>query len=160
MITAATVVLKPGDPAPAFKAVATDGSTISLSDYIGKSNVVLYFYPEDMTGGCTREACAFRDDIDKYKAANTVVLGVSMDSIDSHKQFTEKDHLNFPLLVDANGAICAAYGVPTHENRYPARWTFLIGKDGKIIKIYDKVDPRTHSVELLADLAAAQTSKN
>jgi peroxiredoxin Q/BCP len=140
--------LKEGDVAPEFKAVATDGSVISLADFKGKSNVVLYFYPEDMTSGCTVEACNFRDDKVKYEALNTVILGVSLDSLAKHKEFTEKDHLNFPLLYDEGGKISAAYGVPLEEDRYPARWTFLIDKSGKIAKIYHKVSVRQHSQEL------------
>src|SRR6476620_5936004 len=94
-----TLMVQPGDKAPAFSAVSTDGSTISLSDFVGKQNVVLYFYPEDMTGGCTKQAQCFRDDLPKYQAANTVVLGVSLDDKEKHQKFTEKEKLNFPLLV-------------------------------------------------------------
>jgi peroxiredoxin Q/BCP len=106
-----------------------------------------------MTSGCTVEAHHFRDDKSLYDAANTVVLGVSMDPKEMHQQFTEKDSLNFPLLVDVTGKIVGDYGVPASENRYPKRWTFLIGKDGKIAKVYHKVDPRVHSQELLKDIA-------
>lgn len=153
MIASAAVTLKAGDPAPDFKATATDGKTLMLSDYVGKQNLVLYFYPEDMTGGCTREACSFRDDLAKYTAVNTAIVGVSMDDREKHLQFTQKDSLTFPLLVDTSGAICAAYGVPV-DGHHAHRWTFLIGKDGKIIKTYQHVDPRVHSAELLADIAA------
>ncbi len=151
--TAATVELKPGDTAPDFTAETTDGSRIALHDFKGKSSVVLYFYPEDMTPGCTIEAQRFRDDHRKYEDANTVVLGVSMDPREMHEEFTEKEHLNFPLLVDTNGEICRSYGVPV-EDHWAKRWTFLIGKDGKILKAYHKVDARTHSGELLHDIAA------
>ncbi len=154
-----TVELKPGDTAPAFTAETTDGSHVSLSQYLGKSNVVLYFYPEDMTSGCTVEACNFRNDHQKFIGANTVVLGVSMDSREMHQQFTQKDSLNFPLLVDTTGTICNAYGVPTSEGRYPKRWTFLIGKDGKIAHVYHKVDPRIHSEELQKDIAELNQAK-
>jgi thioredoxin-dependent peroxiredoxin len=147
-----SLMVQPGDQAPAFSAISTDGTTISLSDFIGKQNVVLYFYPEDMTGGCTKQAQCFRDDMPKFKAANAVVLGVSLDDQDKHKQFTEKENLNFPLLVDKDGAISKAYGVPLHDERYPSRWTFLISKAGKIVKKYEKVDPRTDSANLLKDL--------
>jgi peroxiredoxin Q/BCP len=140
--------LKEGDVAPDFNAIATDGSHISLSTYKSKSNVILYFYPEDMTSGCTVEACNFRDDKTKFEALNTVILGVSLDSIAKHKEFTEKDRLNFPLLYDEGGKISAAYGVPLEENRYPARWTFLIDRNGRIAKIYHKVAVRQHSQEL------------
>lgn len=146
------VVLTPGDAAPDFTAQVTDGSHVALHDYKGKSNVVLYFYPEDMTGGCTIEACNFRDDQSQYKTANTVVFGVSMDPIEMHKQFTEKDKLNFPLLVDTDRKIIDAYGVPV-DGHHAKRWTFLIGKDGKIAKVYQKVDARLHSEELLKDIS-------
>jgi peroxiredoxin Q/BCP len=148
------VNLQVGQDAPKFKAQATDGSWISLDDFKGKENVVLYFYPEDMTGGCTAEACSFRDDKSKFDSLNTAILGVSMDPIEMHKQFTEKDHLNFPLLVDTTGTICKAYGVPASEGRYPKRWTFLIDKNGKIAKIYQQVHPKDHSAELQKDIAA------
>jgi peroxiredoxin Q/BCP len=151
-MAAAAVELKPGDKAPEFNAEANDGSHISLHHYLGKFNVVLYFYPEDMTHGCTIEACKFRDDHDKFKDANTIVLGVSLDDRKKHQEFVKKDSLNFPLLVDKDSAICKAYGVPIDVN-WPRRWTFLIGKDGKIIKVYHKVDPRNHSEELLKDIA-------
>jgi peroxiredoxin Q/BCP len=141
------VELNEGDIAPHFSAVATDGTTITLDEFKGK-NVILYFYPEDMTGGCTVEACNFRDDKAKFDSLNTVILGVSLDDIDKHKQFAEKDKLNFPLLVDEGGKICAAYGVPLEEDRYPERWTFVIGRDGRIAKKYTKVAVRAHSAEL------------
>ena len=158
-VLTSTVDLKPGDKAPAFTAEATDGSHISLQHYLGKSNVVLYFYPADMTSGCTVEACTFRDEISKYKAAHTVVLGVSTDSRELHQQFTAKDSLNFPLLVDTSRAICTAYGVPVADNGHAKRWTFLIGKDGKIAKVYHNVDVRAHSAELLKDIAELNQRK-
>jgi thioredoxin-dependent peroxiredoxin len=146
-----SIMVQPGDQAPAFSAVSTDGSIISLSDFKGKSNVVLYFYPEDMTGGCTKQAQCFRDDMPKYKAANTVVLGVSLDDQEKHQRFTEKENLNFPLLVDKDGAICKAYGVPVND-KWPARWTFFIDKDGKIVKKYENVNPTTNSSDILKEL--------
>jgi peroxiredoxin Q/BCP len=141
------VELKEGDIAPHFSAVATDGTLVTLEQFKGK-NVILYFYPEDMTGGCTIQACNFRDDKAKFEELNTVILGVSLDDIDKHKQFTEKDKLNFPLLVDEGGKICAAYGVPLEDNRWPERWTFLIDGNGRIAKKYTKVAVRVHSAEL------------
>ena len=154
LFTMIDVTLQVGQDAPKFTAQATDGSMISLDQFKGKENVVLYFYPEDMTGGCTAEACAFRDDKSKFDELHTAILGVSMDPIEMHKQFTEKDHLNFPLLVDTTGTICKAYGVPASEGRYPKRWTFLIDKNGKIAKIYQQVHPREHSAELQKDIVA------
>jgi peroxiredoxin Q/BCP len=149
---ATTVELQSGDKAPDFTAEATDGTHISLHQYLGKSNVVLYFYPEDMTRGCTVEACSFRDDLDAFKKANTVILGVSLDDKKKHEEFTKKENLNFPLLVDKDSVICRAYGVPIDFEKYPARWTFLIGKDGKIVQAYHEVHPKTHTVELLRDI--------
>jgi peroxiredoxin Q/BCP len=107
-----------------------------------------------MTSGCTVEACNFRDDKAKFQELHTVILGVSMDPIEMHKQFTEKDHLNFPLLLDTTGTITKAYGVPAEDDRYPHRWTFLIDKNGKIAKVYQKVHVRIHSEELQADIKA------
>lgn len=152
LLMTSLTTLNPGDQAPDFTAEATDGSHISLHDYKGKSNVVLYFYPEDMTSGCTVEACSFRDDNSKFKDANTVILGVSLDDRQKHQQFTDMHGLNFPLLVDTNREICTAYGVPI-DGHQPHRWTFLIDRNGKIAKIYDKVKVREHSAELLADIA-------
>jgi peroxiredoxin Q/BCP len=153
--TPSTVDLKPGDNAPHFNADSTDGSQISLNQFKGKSNVVLYFYPEDMTGGCTVEARNFRDDKSKFDAANTVILGVSLDDRAKHQAFTQKENLNFQLLVDSDATICNAYGVPIDwEHRQPYRWSFLIDKAGKIVQTYRKVDARTHSEEILRDIAA------
>lgn len=150
--TASTVNLKPGDNAPDFSAESTDGSRISLDQFKGKSNVVLYFYPEDMTSGCTIEAQKFRDDRDKFTAANTVILGVSLDDRKKHEAFTKKDNLNFPLLADTDRTICNSYGVPINGH-HPNRWTFLVGKDGKIARTYHSVNPGSHSEELLRDIA-------
>lgn len=147
-----TVNLKPGDKAPDFTAETTTGSHISLHQYRGKENVVLYFYPADMTKGCTIEACNFRDQHQDFTKAGTVILGVSLQDRASHEQFTKEDRLNFPLLVDTDRTIARKYGVPMAFNKYDSRWTFLIGKDGKIIQTYHDVDPRTHSAQLLAAL--------
>lgn len=147
-----TTELQVGDVAPDFTAVATDGSNISLHDYKGKQNVVLYFYPKDFTGGCTKEAQCFRDDIEKFKNKETVILGVSRDDQETHQKFSEKERLNFPLLDDKDGKICTAYGVPLDEKDWPERWTYLINKDGKIAKIYKEVHPLQHSQELLEEL--------
>ncbi len=141
-------LLTAGTPAPDFTVKTTTGETISLRDFRGKKNVVLYFYPEDDTPGCTVEACAFRDDRPRFDRTDTVILGVSLDTVDAHKHFTDKFSLNFPLLADTDGAICAAYGVPVHD-RAPARITYLIGKDGTILRVFGKVSVQVHSRELL-----------
>lgn len=150
-------MLQPGTPAPDFTATATDGGTIMLSQYRDAHNVVLFFYPEDDTGGCTREACDFRDASELYAAADAVVLGVSTDSRESHEAFSSKYGLNFPLLVDSDHAICNAYGVPVDE-RWAARVTFLIGRDGVIRRTWEQVRVVGHADEVLQavrDLAGA-----
>ncbi|HZK77160.1 MAG TPA: peroxiredoxin [Candidatus Kapabacteria bacterium] len=148
--TGGKVHLQPGDKAPDFTAETTTGSHISLHQYRGKENVVLYFYPADLSKGCSIEACKFRDEHAQFAKAHTVILGVSLDSREKHEQFTKEDKLNFPLLVDIDSTLCGKYGVPIAFNKYASRWTFLIGKDGKIIETYHDVDPRMHGVELLA----------
>ena len=143
-------LLPTGVAAPAFTVQSTSGETISLSDFRDKKNVVLYFYPEDDTSGCTIEACSFRDDIRHFNDANTVILGVSLDTVDSHKRFTEKFNLNFPLLADVDRKICTDYGVEVRENNWPMRVTYLIGKDGIIKHVFSKVNVNVHSSELQA----------
>ncbi|HEY3876590.1 MAG TPA: peroxiredoxin [Candidatus Kapabacteria bacterium] len=149
--------LNAGDIAPDFTAESTDGSSISLHDFKGKSNVVLYFYPEDMTGGCTVEAQRFRDDKSKYEAKNTVILGVSLDDRAKHQAFTKKENINFPLLVDSDQSICNNYNVPI-DGHQPYRQTFLIDKTGTIIKAYRKVDARVHSENILSDMESLHLS--
>src|SRR5216684_1720773 len=149
--------LKEGDPAPDFTATTADGTTVSLSDFKGK-NVVLYFYPRDDTPGCTKEACAFRDEFAAFKKKGAVVLGVSTDSSKSHDKFVEKQKLPFTLLADEDKKIVQAYGV-WGEKRFMGvkywgtnRVTFLIGPDGRIKKIWPKVKPAQHAEEVLASL--------
>ncbi len=150
--------LEPGDKAPDFTAETTTGSQISLHQYLGKSNVVLYFYPADLSKGCTIEACNFRDEHKQFQKANTVILGVSLNDRAQHEQFSKEDKLNFPLLVDKDSVLCRKYGVPIAFGKYASRWTFLIGKDGKIIQTYHNVDPRTHGVQLLSEIWAYNKS--
>jgi peroxiredoxin Q/BCP len=145
-------MLKEGDIAPEFEAVATDGSTIRLSDYKGRNTVVLYFYPMDDTSGCTRQACDLRDAKPELDDLNAVVLGVSNDDLASHRSFTEKYSLNFPLLVDTDGRICDAYGVE-HEGG-PRRVTFLIDTDGVIARVWEKVSVVTHRADVSEAIAA------
>jgi len=141
--------LQEGSPAPDFSLKATDGSTVSLSQFKGKKAVVLYFYPKDDTPGCTKEACSFRDDISQITAKDAVVLGVSVDDNDSHKAFTEKFHLNFPLLSDMGGAVSKAYDAFRPEKGNSARVTAVIDKEGKIKKLFPQVNPEGHSQEVL-----------
>jgi peroxiredoxin Q/BCP len=149
-------MLKAGDKAPDFSATTTDGNVISLHDYFGRNNVVLYFYPEDDTSGCTIEACEFRDARVDYDSANTVVFGVSNDDQASHQAFTRKFDLNFPLLVDTSGEICDAYDVP-HQNG-PKRVTYLINTDGIIEKVWEQVNARGHAAEVLGAVAELRHS--
>jgi peroxiredoxin Q/BCP len=149
--------LKVGDPAPSFTAATNGGGRISLEDFRGK-NVILYFYPRDLTPGCTKEACAFRDHWDEFKQKGAIVLGVSTDKVKSHDKFAEKHQLPFPLLADEDKKIVEAYGVWGPRTfmgmKYigTARATFLIGPDGKIRKIWPKVKVAEHWQEVLAAL--------
>ncbi len=141
--------LSVGDTAPAFTAKDTNGNTVSLSDFAGKT-VVLYFYPKDDTPGCTKEACSFRDNYSQYQGKDIVVLGVSIDDEASHQQFTQKFNLPFPLLADVNGAITKAYDVD--GGGYAKRVTYVIDSNGTISNVYNTVKTDTHATDILADL--------
>lgn len=147
-----------GSKAPSFKLPASTGTTISLKDYVGK-HVVLYFYPRDDTPGCTTEACGFRDEIGNFESSDTVVLGVSADSVASHQKFATKFSLPFPLLADEDHAIAEKYGVWVEKNMYGKksmgiqRATFLIDKTGKIAAAWPKVKVDGHVAEVAAKLA-------
>lgn len=149
-------MLKEGDKAPAFSAQSEDGKT-SLKDYKGKW-VVLYFYPKDMTPGCTTEACDFRDNQARLKKAGAVVLGVSRDPVKRHAAFREKYDLNFPLLSDEDGALCKAFGVWKEKSLYGRKFmgiertTFVINPAGKIAKIFSKVKVKDHVDAVIASI--------
>ena len=151
-------MLKPGAKAPAFKLPATGGETIGLKDLKGKP-VVLYFYPKDDTSGCTTEACEFRDHWKAVQKAGAVVLGVSPDPVAAHDKFRAKYKLPFPLLADVDHAVAETYGVWGEKSMYGRKYfgilrtTFLIGADGKIVKVFEKVKPKGHAAEVLAALA-------
>jgi peroxiredoxin Q/BCP len=149
-----------GSSAPDFTLPSQEGSSVSLKDYRGKW-VVLYFYPKDQTPGCSREAHNFQVDQPKYTERNAVVLGVSLDSVDSHKKFCAKEGLNFKLLADTNHKVTDAYGSLTNLGlvKFAARHTFLIDPSGKIAKAYISVDPLKHSGEVLAELDVLQKSE-
>ena len=144
---------KAGDTAPAFAGKDQDGKTVSLADFAGKKTVLLYFYPKDFTGGCTKEACGFRDRMGELQTNNVAVVGVSFDSADSHKKFIEKYNLNFTLLADTDGKITDAYGVKMPVMNMSKRVSFLIGQDGKIIHVTDAMNPQTHFSEMQAAIA-------
>jgi peroxiredoxin Q/BCP len=143
-----------GQAAPEFELPDQDGQLHSLEDYRDQW-VVLYFYPKDETPGCTTEACEFRDNIFAFRDLNAQILGVSLDDIESHKAFSENHGLPFPLLADVEGLAATAYGVKTRMlgMEIAKRQTFIIGPDGTIAMHYEKVDPRQHSKQVLADLA-------
>jgi len=142
-----------GQTAPEFSLPSGDGATVSLKDYKGKW-VVLYFYPKDFTSGCTMEAKNFQRDLTKYEQAGAVVLGVSVDSAQSHKEFCAKEGLNFKLLADPDAKISAQYGSTMEYQgaKMAARNTFLINPKGEIAKVYTGVKPAEHSEQILKDL--------
>ena len=149
-------MLQPGAKAPEFSLPSQEDTNVSLSQYKGKW-VVLYFYPKDMTTGCTIEAHNFQRDLPKYEALNAVVLGVSLDTVESHKTFCTKDSLTFKLLADPDHKVIDAYGVPlmTHgDMKFASRDTYLISPDGKIAKVWTGVNPNTHSDDVLAEIQA------
>ncbi len=141
--------LAAGTVAPAFTTKDTNGNTVSLSDFAGKT-VVLYFYPKDDTPGCTKQACSFRDAQADYKGKDVVVLGVSADDETSHQAFTAKYNLNFPLLADTNHTLIKAYDVD--GGGYAKRVTYVIGPDGKIIHVDASVNTVTHASDVLKAL--------
>ena len=146
-----------GSAAPDFTLPSQEGTPVRLQDYRGKW-VVLYFYPKDQTAGCTREAHNFQSDQSKYDQHNTVVLGVSVDSVGSHKKFCTKEGLNFKLLADTGGQVSSSYGSLTNLvfAKFASRHTFLIDPSGKIMKVYTSVNPFRHSEEVLASLDQLQ----
>jgi len=146
-----------GVKAPDFKLQSQEGASVSLHDYAGKW-VVLYFYPKDMTQGCTIEAHNFQRDLSQYDQKNAVILGVSEDTVDSHKQFCTKESLTFKLLADSDHQVAPMYGsiMDYNGSKIAARNTFLIDPKGVIRKVYLKVNPNPHSQEVLAALSSLQ----
>ena len=149
--------LKVGDKAPAFKLKNQDGETISLSDLKGKP-IVLYFYPKDDTSGCTKEACNFRDEFPKFGKMKAEIVGVSADSVESHKKFAEKYKLPFNLLSDEKKEVLEKYGVWQEKSMYGKKYmgivrtTFIIDSTGKIQKIFSKVKVDNHNKEVMEAL--------
>ncbi|PIR75583.1 MAG: thioredoxin-dependent thiol peroxidase [Candidatus Magasanikbacteria bacterium CG10_big_fil_rev_8_21_14_0_10_43_9] len=150
-------MIKLNSPAPSFTLADQHGKMHSLKDYAGKK-VLLYFYPKDDTPGCTTEACNFRDRLNELKDHGVQVLGVSKDSVDSHKKFAEKFQLNFPLLADEDGTVVEAYNVLKEKSMFGktymgvSRESFLIDEEGNIAKHYEKVKPAEHVEEVLEDV--------
>ncbi|HSP34175.1 MAG TPA: thioredoxin-dependent thiol peroxidase [Thermoanaerobaculia bacterium] len=151
---------KLGDVAPDFRLPSTRGKDVTLKEFRG-NDVILYFYPKDETPGCTAEACNFRDHESDLTRHGAVVLGVSIDSMESHNKFKDNHQLNFPLLSDATADVAKMYGVWKEKNVYGkrmwgvARTTYWIGADGRVKKIYKKVDTSRHAEDILADLQGA-----
>ncbi len=146
-----------GAMAPDFSLTSNEGTPTSLKDYRGQW-VVLYFYPKDFTSGCTLEAHNFQRDLAKYEKIHAVILGVSVDTAQSHKDFCAKEGLNFKLLADPDGKVVAAYGsgMEYKGNKLAARNTFIVDPSGKIAKVFTKVKPDVHSDEVLESLASLQ----
>ena len=153
------ITLAPGDMAPNFALENADGVQIRLSDFVGKK-IVLYFYPKDNTPGCTTEACEFSELWDKFIAEDALIIGISPDSVKSHAGFIAKQNLRHILLSDPDREVCKAYGVYQVRKNYGkeylgiVRSTFLIGKDGKILKVYKSVKAKDHAAKVLGDILA------
>ena len=150
-------MLEAGEKAPKFSLPSDDGRTLSLDDFKGRK-VVLYFYPKDDTSGCTAQACEFRDSWKSVQASGAVVLGVSPDGVASHDKFKNKYQLPFPLLADEDHTVAEAYGAWGEKSMYGRKYhgilrtTFVIGADGRIEKVFQKVKPKGHAAEVLAVL--------
>lgn len=148
-----------GSVAPGFELMDQNGKMHTLDSYQGKW-LAMYFYPRDDTPGCTTEACSFRDNIFAFQAIGANVVGISVDDVKSHKKFSDKYNLPFTILADESGETSKAYGVLRDFKlmKIASRQSFIIGPDGKIAKHYEKVDPATHTQEVLADLKELMAS--
>ena len=153
--------LKVGESAPAFSLPSDQGKTVSLSDFRGK-NLVIYFYPKDDTPGCTVEACSFRDNVSGIRKLGAEVVGVSLDPVKSHAKFRDKFQLSFPLLADEKIEMSKAYGVYQEKSMYGKKYwglvrnTYIVGPDGKIAKIFEKVKPAEHTQEVIEYLKSVK----
>jgi peroxiredoxin Q/BCP len=145
-------LLPVGAVAPDFEARDPGGTPVRLSGAAGSPRVV-YFYPKDETPGCTKEACAFRDAFDHYREKGVVIFGVSRDSAESHREFQTHHSLPFALAADESGSVQTAYGVPSRLG-HSARVTFLVGRDGRVARVFPDVDPGVHAAEVLAAVPA------
>ncbi len=149
-----------GKKAPDFELPTLDEKNVALRDLVGKRKLVLYFYPKDMTPGCTTEACSFRDNLDEIRAAGAAVAGISADPPDSHRKFTDRYALNFPLLSDVGNKVGKLYGVYKMKSLYGRKFmgiertTFVIDRDGIVRKVFPKVKVNGHTAEVLAALKA------
>lgn len=148
-----------GDLAPDFTLPTDSGEELTLSSLRGRP-VVLYFYPKDDTSGCTTEACEFRDLVPRFDSSKAVILGVSPDSVASHKKFKDKYELTFPLIADTEKVACQAYDVWKEKSMYGKKYmgvertTFVIDAEGKIARVYNKVKPAGHAADVMEAVAA------
>ena len=150
--------LKVGDRAPDFSLLDERGLPVSLKNYLGNKVVVLYFYPKDFTSGCTTEACSFRDSYKPYQDKGAVVIGISVDSVESHSKFSQKYNLPFSILSDSSKQVARAYGVLGIGGFLAKRVTFIINKEGTITHIFPKVNVKKHNEEVLKALEELQKS--
>ena len=154
-----TAIPSAGEPAPEFDLPASTGERVRLTDFEGRS-VVVYFYPKADTPGCTIQACGFRDSADAYAKAGVSIVGISPDPIEDVAAFARKFNVNFPLLADADHAVCERYGVWQEKTNFgraymgAVRTTFLVGPDGLIVRTFEKVKPEGHEAEVLAAAGA------
>jgi len=144
--------VKVGDRAPDFVLPDVKGQQVRLSDFAGKKNVVVYFYPKDNTAGCTSEACAFRDSYEVFKDAGAEVIGISSDTEKAHEQFAQQHHLPFILLSDAGGAVRKSYGATALLGLMPGRITYVIDKQGVVRNVFSSLSPDGHVPEALKTL--------
>jgi peroxiredoxin Q/BCP len=152
--------VKEGMKAPDFTLPSQDGSSVSLHDFVGKSPVVLYFYPKDETPICTKEACAFQASLPEFKDLDAVVIGVSADSVDSHKEFAQKHNLSFALLSDKDNQVRKLYGVHSTMGLMPGRVTYVIDKDGVVKTVFSsQLEAEKHVKEALAGLKQHSNSQ-
>jgi len=153
------MVLEKGEKAPLFELFDSEGELHKLSDFSGQT-IVIYFYPRDDTPGCTKEACSFRDNYQIFKEAGIEVLGISPDTVKSHKKFSEKYQLPFTLLADPDHKVCEAYGVWGLKKMYGReyegvyRTTYIVGPEGEIKRVFENVKPTDHSQEVLEEVLA------
>ena len=151
--------LKIGDMAPDFEGPTTVNTQLRLRDFLGKKNVVLYFYPKDDTRQCTIEACSFRDNLQPIRALWTEIIGVSVDTVESHKMFSEKHGLNFPLISDYDKRISKVYGALSEDGLEARRMTFIIDRMGRVAKIFANVDVTKHTNEIVEALKLLPVQK-
>lgn len=144
MAIAAVAAPQPGDKAPLVEGINQDGKPWKLADYIGKKAVILYFYPKDNTPGCTKQACGLRDSMGELKQAGVEVVGVSFDSVESHRKFIQDHQLNFTLLADTDGKIADAFGARSEGRKSARRVSFLIDRQGRIQHVTDSPDAKVH----------------